>query len=48
MLLRDLESAVLFLRRLTVGRMEEDRLIRTVLALEEEIRRRREKRDERR
>jgi hypothetical protein len=45
MTVRDLEAAVQFLRRLTVGRIEEERLIRTVEALEQEIRRRRQRSD---
>lgn len=43
MTLKDLQSAVAFLRRLSVGQMEADDLIRTVEALENEIARRRTK-----
>lgn len=41
MTIKDLESAVTFLRRLSVGQVEADHLIRTVEALENEIARRR-------
>lgn len=37
---RDLENAVYFLRRVVPGRLDEDRLISTVRALEDEIRKR--------
>lgn len=47
MRVQELESAVYFLRRLTVGRMDEERLILTVEALEQEIQRRRQKRETR-
>jgi len=43
MTIRDLENAVAFLRRLSVGQMEADNLIKTVEALENEITRRRAK-----
>jgi hypothetical protein len=43
MTITDLINAVRFLRRLTVGQMEVDALIKTVEALEEEIERRRRK-----
>jgi len=43
MTIRDLESAVAFLRRLSVGQMEADLLIQTVEALENEIQKRRKK-----
>lgn len=43
MTIRDLESAVAFLRRLSVGQMEADLLIQTVEALEHEIQKRRKK-----
>lgn len=41
MTIKDLESAVRFLRRLAVGQMEAETLINTVEALEKEIARRR-------
>lgn len=44
MTLKDLENAVAFLRRLSVGQMEVDDLIATVEALELEIKKRRHKR----
>lgn len=44
MTLNDLRNASAFLRRLVVGRTEEDRLFRTIAAIEQEIARR-EKRD---
>jgi hypothetical protein len=43
MTIRDLESAVAFLRRLSVGQMEADLLIQTVESLEKEIQKRRKK-----
>ncbi len=43
MTLRDLQNAVAFLRRLSVGQMEADELIATVEALEAEIKKRRQK-----
>ena len=43
MTLKDLESAVAFLRRLSVGQIEVDELIATVEALEAEIKKRRTK-----
>jgi hypothetical protein len=43
MTIRDLEAAVAFLRRLSVGQMEADLLIQTVEALENEIQKRRKK-----
>jgi len=42
-LLKDLVNAVAFLRRLSVGQMEADKLIATVEALEAEIKRRKAK-----
>jgi len=44
MTITDLRNAATFLRRLVVGRTEEDRLFRTIAAIEREIARR-EKRD---
>ena len=43
MTIRDLEAAVAFLRKMTVGQMEVDLLIQTVEALETEIKKRRTK-----
>ncbi len=43
MTLKDLQNAVAFLRRLSVGQLEADDLIRTVEALEAEIIKRRTK-----
>ena len=43
MTVKDLENAVAFLRRLSVGQVEADKLIETVEALENEIARRRTK-----
>jgi hypothetical protein len=43
MTLQDLQNAVAFLRRISVGQMEVDRLIETVEALEREIKKRRTK-----
>jgi hypothetical protein len=43
MTIKDLEIAVAFLRRLSVGQLEADDLIRTVEALEAEITKRRAK-----
>jgi hypothetical protein len=43
MTITDLEDAVRFLRRLSVGQMEADNLIKTVEALEAEIEKRRRK-----
>lgn len=43
MTLQDLQNAVAFLRRMSVGQMEVDRLIETVEALEREIKKRRTK-----
>lgn len=43
MTLKDLQNAVTFLRRLSVGQMEADQLIATVEALEAEIKKRRQK-----
>ena len=43
MTLKDLQNAVAFLRRLSVGQLEADELIRTVEALEAEITKRRTK-----
>jgi hypothetical protein len=43
MTIKDLEIAVAFLRRLSVGQLEADELIRTVEALEAEIIKRRAK-----
>lgn len=43
MTLSDLLNAVKFLRRLSVGQMEADALIRTVEALEAEIEKRKKK-----
>lgn len=45
--IRDLENAARFLRRMTVGQSDEERLIRTVAALEAEIKRRREEKQHR-
>ena len=41
MTIKDLETAVAFLRKMTVGQMEVDLLIQTVEALETEIKKRR-------
>lgn len=41
--MKDLQTAVKFLRRLVVGQTEVDNLIRTIEALEAEIERRRRK-----
>ena len=41
MTLKDLQNAVTFLRRLSVGQIEAEDLIRTVEALEAEIKKRR-------
>jgi len=43
MTLKDLQNAVAFLRRLSVGQMEAEELIATVEALEAEIKKRRQK-----
>lgn len=43
MTIQDLEAAVKFLRRVSVGQMEVDQLIRTVEALEAEIDKRRKR-----
>ena len=43
MTIKDLESAVRFLRRLSVGQVEAEQLIETVEALENEILKRRAK-----
>ena len=43
MTLKDLQNAVAFLRRLSVGQMEADEFIATVEALETEIKKRRQK-----
>jgi len=43
MTLKDLQNAVAFLRRLSVGQMEAEELIATVEALEAEIKKRRSK-----
>lgn len=43
MTINDLISAVNYLRRLTVGQMEVDHLVRTVESLEKEIEKRRKK-----
>jgi len=43
MTLKDLQNAVAFLRRLSVGQMEAEELIATVEALEAEIKKRRTK-----
>ena len=43
MTIKDLESAVAFLRRLSVGQVEAEQLFETVEALENEITRRRAK-----
>ena len=43
MTIKDLQNAVAFLRRLSVGQMEAEQLIETVEALENEITRRRAK-----
>ena len=43
MTVKDLENAVAFLRRLSVGQMEAENLIKTVEALEAEIIKRRAK-----
>ena len=43
MTIRDLENDVAFLRRLSVGQVEADKLIETVEALENEITKRRAK-----
>lgn len=43
MTINDLQKAVTFLRRLSVGQMEADELIATVEALEAEIKKRRQK-----
>ena len=43
MTIKDLENAVAFLRRLSVGQVEADKLIETVEALENEITKRRAK-----
>ena len=44
MTLKDLQNAVAFLRRLSVGQLEAEELIATVEALEAEIKKRRTKR----
>jgi predicted ATP-grasp superfamily ATP-dependent carboligase len=41
--LEDLESAVEFLKRVFTGPVDEDRLVRTIKALETEIKKRRKK-----
>lgn len=43
MTIKDLEAAVAFLRKITVGQIEVDLLVQTVEALETEIRKRRTK-----
>jgi hypothetical protein len=43
MTINDLLSAVYFLRKISVGQMEVDRLVQTVEALETEIEKRRKK-----
>jgi hypothetical protein len=43
MTLKDLQNAVAFLRRLSVGQTDADQLIETVEALETEIKKRRAK-----
>jgi hypothetical protein len=43
MTITDLDNAVRFLRRLSVGQMEAEQLIKTVEALEAEIEKRRKK-----
>lgn len=40
----DLSNAVHFLRRVAVGRLDEERLLETVAALEKELKRRRDER----
>jgi hypothetical protein len=43
MTMNDLLSAIYFLRKISVGQMEVDRLVQTVEALENEVERRRRK-----
>lgn len=43
MTINDLLSAIHFLRKISVGQMEVDRLVNTVEALEKEVERRRRK-----
>jgi hypothetical protein len=43
MTINDLLSAVYFLRKISVGQMEVDRLVQTVEALEAEVEKRRKK-----
>jgi hypothetical protein len=43
----DLINAVYFLRRVAAGKLDEERLIQTVAALEAEIRRRKSDREQR-
>jgi len=43
MTINDIESAIHFLRKISVGQMEVDRLVSTVEALEAELERRRKK-----
>jgi hypothetical protein len=43
MTIKDIESAIYFLRKTSVGQMEVDRLVSTVEALEAELERRRKK-----
>jgi hypothetical protein len=44
MTINDLTNAVYFLRKISVGQMEVDRLLQTVEALEKEVERRRKPR----
>jgi hypothetical protein len=43
MTINDLMNAIYFLRKISVGQMEVDRLVQTVEALENEVERRRRK-----